>query len=104
MPAQEKEKSKKQELYLELKELDEEIKKLNAHLEKIDEQTTELNSSRVAISKFSGLKSGDELKVPLTTGVYIKAAIKETEKLMINVGANIAVEKTPAEILSILES
>lgn len=97
-----KEKSKKQELYMELKELDEQIKKLNAHLENIDEQISELNSNKLVLSKFSELTVGDELRVPLTSGVYIKGELKDTKKVLINVGANVAVEKTPAEVEEIL--
>ena len=38
--------SKKEALYYELKELDEEIKKMNTHLENIDDQLAELNTSK----------------------------------------------------------
>ncbi len=97
------EKNKRQELYLELKQLDEEIKKLNTHLETVDEQVSELNSNKIILNKFSELKSGDELRVPLSSGVYIKAELKDNKKLLVNVGSNVAVEKTPHEIIEILD-
>ena len=97
------EKSKRQELYLELKQLDEEIKKLNTHLETVDEQVSELNSNKIILNKFSELKSGDELRVPLSSGVYIKAELKDNKKLLVNVGSNVAVEKTPREVIEILD-
>jgi len=94
----------KEKIYHELKELDEQIKGLNSHLEKVDEQLTELNSSKLILNKFSELKRGDELRVPLTNGIYIKASLMDTKKLLVNVGASVAVEKTPEQIIKILDS
>jgi prefoldin alpha subunit len=94
----------KEELYEELKQLDEQVKNLNAHLEKVDEQIAELTSSKLIIGKFGELKKSDELRVPLTSGIYIKAELTDTKKLMVNVGAGVAVEKTPQQIDEILNS
>ncbi len=101
--SEQKEMSKKQQLYVELKSLDEEIKKLNANIENIDEQLSDLNSNKIILNKFSELKEGEELRVPLSSGIYIKAAIKDTKKVMINVGAGVNVEKTPKEVIEILD-
>ena len=92
------------ELYMELKALDEEIKKLNTLLENVDEQLNELNSSKLILNKFSDLKSGDELRVPLTSGVYFMAKLTETKNLLVNVGAGVCVEKTPKDVLKIYDS
>ncbi|MBN2368793.1 prefoldin subunit alpha [Candidatus Woesearchaeota archaeon] len=95
---------RKQELYMQLRELDEHIKNMNTHLEKIDEQIAELSSSKVIVSKFTELKKGDELKVPIASGVYITASLEDTKKLLVNVGASVTVEKTPVEVLTLLDS
>ena len=95
---------RKQELYVELKELDEQIKKMNAHLEQIDSQMADMNSSRVVVAKFTDLKKGDELRVPLASGVYIKASLEDTDKLLVNIGAKVAVEKNPEEVIELLDS
>ncbi len=94
----------KQELMLELKALDEELKKLNNHLQGMDEQLAELESSRQTVIEFSNLKKGDELRVPLSSGIYIKSNVMDEKKLMINVGAGVTVEKTPDDVLKILDS
>ena len=44
------------------------------------------------------LKEGKEIYVPLGAGVYIKSTIKGMKKLLVNVGGNIFLEKTPEEI------
>ncbi len=95
---------KKNELYMEVKALDEQIKSMNAHLERIDEQIAELDSNKNVLNKFSDLKVGDELKVPITSGVYINAELKNTKKLLVNVGAGMTVEKTPEQVTKILDS
>jgi prefoldin alpha subunit len=97
------EKNKRKELYMELRELDGEIKKVNTHVENIDEQLSELQSNKQILSKFIELKSGDDLRVPLVSGVYFKAELKDTKHVMVNVGANVTVEKTPLEVIEILE-
>ena len=95
---------KKNELYMEVKALDEQIKSMNAHLERIDEQIAELNSNKIVLNKFSDLKVGNELKVPITSGVYINAELKNTKKLLVNVGSGMTVEKTPKQVTKILDS
>ena len=92
-----------QELMIELKTLDEELKKLNTHLDNMDNQMGELEISKQIINKFSELNKGDELRVPLTSGIYVKAQILDTKNLMINVGSNITVEKTPKQVTKILD-
>lgn len=96
-------KEKNKELYLELTTLDEQVKNLHAQIENIDEQLSELNSSKVILNKFSDLKVGDELRVPLASGVYIKAKLTDIDKLLVNVGAGVSVEKTPVQVIEILD-
>ena len=44
------------------------------------------------------LKEEKEVYVPIGAGVYIKAIVKDNKKLLVNVGNNIFLEKTPKEI------
>jgi prefoldin alpha subunit len=101
--SKEKINKRKQELYVELKDLDTQIKQLNAHIENIDEQIADLNSNKQTLNKFSELKPGAELRVPLSSGIYVKAELKDIKKVMVNVGASVTVEKTPEEVVVILD-
>ena len=96
------EKQKKKELYVELKTLDENIKELHVQIEKIEEQISELKTNKAILEKFTELKEGKEIRVPLVSGIYIKAELKDTKKVMVNVGADVTVEKTPEEVSEIL--
>ena len=102
-PKIKKEAERREELYLELKTLDEEIKKLNAHLENMDEQIAELTSNKEIMGKFSELKENEEIRAPLVSGVYLKGKLLDTKKVMINVGSGVAVEKTPEEVMVIFD-
>jgi prefoldin alpha subunit len=95
---------KKQEILIELKALDEELKKLNSHLENMDLQLNELEESKDVLNRFSELKKEDEIRVPISSGIYIKASILDTKNLMINVGSGVSVEKTPSQVIKILDS
>ncbi|NTV24374.1 MAG: prefoldin subunit alpha [Nanoarchaeota archaeon] len=99
--SQQKEKTK---VYAELQELDGEVKELNSHLEKLDEQLAEVNASRLAVEQISNVAEGEELRVPLANGVYIKAKLFDPKHIMINVGADVTVEKEPTEVIEILDS
>jgi len=94
----------KEELYEELKELDSHIKQLNKHLESMDAQITEVTSTKEIVQKFKELNVGDELRVPLSSGVYVKATLSDASTMMINVGSSVNTEKTPDEVLDIMNS
>ncbi|MEM3374073.1 MAG: prefoldin subunit alpha [Candidatus Woesearchaeota archaeon] len=94
----------KKEKYYELRQLNENIKELHEHIERMEEQITELKANKVILKKFSELKPGKELRVPLASGIYIIAELKDTSKVMINVGSDITVEKKPEEVIEILET
>ncbi len=94
----------KDELFVELKEIDDRIKGLDNHVKNIDEQIDELNSSKTVINNFKELKEGEELRVPLAPGVYFDAKLDNTNKLMANIGSGVLVEKFPDEIIAIMDT
>ncbi|MFH0874903.1 MAG: prefoldin subunit alpha [archaeon] len=93
----------KEELYYELKQADKNIKKIQKHIETLDEQFSELETVKEALNEFENTKEGTEIKVPLSSGIYATASITNSSKLLVNVGANVVVEKKPDEILKMLE-
>lgn len=85
--------SEKEELISELKVLDKKAKTLQEHIEKLDIQISELGTVASAAEDFSALKADDEIQVPIANGVYFKAKIADTSKMLVNVGSGICVEK-----------
>ncbi len=84
---------KTQELYLEYQLVEQQIKQLQRQLELIANQMIELSVTKNSLDELSKIAIGKEIFVPLSTGVYTKASIKETNELLVNVGANVLVKK-----------
>ncbi|MBS3114830.1 prefoldin subunit alpha [Candidatus Woesearchaeota archaeon] len=99
---EEKEK-KVQEMYMEFKMLDQYIKQLQSQLEMITHQLIELNATNNSLNEFDKLSAGKELFVPLSSGIFAKASIKDTSELLVNVGANVAVKKDVASTKKLIQ-
>ena len=89
----EQKEKKAQEMYMEFKALEQYIKQLQSQLELITHQLMELNATNKSLEEFNRLDAGKEIFVPLSSGIFAKASIKETSELLVNVGANVAVKK-----------
>src|SRR3989338_11646392 len=89
----EQKEKKVQEMYMEFKMLDNYIKQLQSQLEMITHQLIELNATNSSLNEFAKLDAGKEIFVPLSSGIFAEASIKDTSKLLVNVGANVAVRK-----------
>ena len=99
---EEKEK-KVQEMYMEFKMLDQYIKQLQSQLEMITHQLIELNATNNSLNEFDKLSPGKEMFVPLSSGIFAKASIKDTSELLVNVGANVAVKKDVASTKKLIQ-
>ena len=90
--AEEKEK-KAQELYMEFQVLDKHIKQLQNQLEAVTHQLLELHTTSNSLDEFRKINNGKEIFVPLSSGIFAKADIKDTSELLVNVGAGVVVKK-----------
>ena len=84
---------KAQELYMEYQALDQHIKQLQKQLEMLTGQLMELNGTSNSLDEFSKITPGKEIFVPLSSGIFAKASMKETSELLVNVGANVVVTR-----------
>ena len=89
---EEKEK-KAQELYMEFQVLDKHIKQLQNQLEAVTHQLLELHATSNSLDEFRKINKGKEIFVPLSSGIFAKADIKDTSELLVNVGAGVVVKK-----------
>lgn len=94
---------KAQEKYTELKTLEQHISQLQSQLEMVTNQLIELTMTNNSIGEFSKINSGKEVFVPLSSGIFAKAAIKDTSELLVNVGANIVVKKDIASAKKLVQ-
>ena len=69
----------------------------------ITHQLIELNATNNSLNEFDKLSAGKELFVPLSSGIFAKASIKDTSELLVNVGANVAVKKDVASTKKLIQ-
>jgi len=99
----EKEEEKIQQLYFEMQLIDQQTKQMQRQLAMLDDQ---LNQITVAIEGIDGIKEskiGDEILVPITNGIFLKANIKDNKEFIVNVGGGVAVKKGIDDSKNLLE-
>jgi prefoldin alpha subunit len=67
---------------------------LQQQLEVLQHQLGELQQVRETIASVEGIQKDQEVLVPLGAGVYVRGNITPTEKVIMNVGATVVVEKS----------
>jgi len=88
---QQEEKLKK--MYLEFQILEQQIKQLENQHTAINNQLMELIATNQSLEDIKKTKQGSEILVPLSSGIYAKAEIKDSKNFIVNVGANTALVK-----------
>ena len=99
----EEKESKVQELYMEFQMLEQHIRQLQKQLEAVTQQIIELTIASSSLDEFNKIKPGKEIFVPLSSGIFAKASIKDTSGLLVNVGANVVVQKDVASTKKLIQ-
>jgi len=98
------EKEKKiQKLYFQFQILDQNIKQIQQQTVTLNSQIVELVSAVQSLDDLKNVKPGTEIFVPISSGVYAKAELKDNENLIVNVGAQITVKKDIIDTKKIIE-
>jgi prefoldin alpha subunit len=65
-----------------------------------------IEEARLAASALNNLAAGDQTEslVPVGIGIYMKALIPPVDKLLVNVGAGVSVEKSRQDAINYIES
>ena len=101
----EKNKEKKlQKLYLQFQILDQNIKQIQQQATTLNAQLVELVGATHNLEDLKNVKKGTEILVPISSGVYAKAEIKDNENILVNVGANTNVKKSVDDTKKIIET
>jgi prefoldin alpha subunit len=87
------EEEKLQQKYIEMKMLEEQMTEIQKHGQKVEQQIMELMGSVQSIEDFKKTNVGDEILVPISSGVFAKAELKENKELLVNVGSDTIVKK-----------
>jgi prefoldin alpha subunit len=92
-----------QQKYMQFQMIQQQLEELNKALESVQEQKAELEISLNAVKEIEKAHPNSDFLAPLANGVFIKGKISETQKLVVNVGSNVTVERTPEEVTKLLE-
>ena len=96
-------KEEAQEKYMEFRLVQQQLQQLTGHVEQMNQQAAELEISINAIREVEKTPAGNEFLAPVANGIFVAGELKDTKKLIINVGSNVTVEKTPAEVIELLQ-
>lgn len=88
--------------YRQLQLLQQQAEQITDYVEKLQLQQQELNNSLEALTELQKIKVNTEILAPIANGVFLKAELKDNQKLVVNVGAEVTVEKTIPEVIKLL--
>jgi len=100
-------KDKRQELQRILMELEtyrRQMDSLRNEIQLLDSTMAELRSSLTALDALKENKAGTEILVSIGSGSFIRAELKDVERVIVGVGAGISIEKNVDEGRKILEA
>ena len=90
----EKEKEEKvQKLYVEFQILNQNIQQLEKQSTALNNQLMELMVTNQSLEDIKKTKEGTEILVPLSSGIYAKAELKDSKNFIVNVGSNVTLVK-----------
>lgn len=93
-----------QQKYYQFQLLQQQIEQLSQQLEFFTQQLVELEVSQEALSQLEKVPQNTEVLTPVAPGIFFKASLKDSQKLIVNVGASTAAEKTAPQIIKMLET
>lgn len=88
-----KEEKELQEKYVQMKMLEEQLQEMQKQAQMLEKQLAEQIATAQSMEEFKKAKKGDEVLVPISSGVFIKAELKEKNSFLVNVGADTIVKK-----------
>lgn len=92
-----------QQKYLQLEMMQQQMEQLSQHIELLSQQKLELNNTIDAVKGLSRSRLNEEILAPIANGLFIKAELKDNQKLVVNVGSDVTVEKNIPEVVELLE-
>ena len=95
---------KAQEMYVEFQMLAQHIKQLQKQLQSFTQQLMEFEATNMNLEDLQKVSSGKQIFVPLSSGIFAKATINDTSEFLVNVGANVIVQKDVASTKKLISN
>jgi len=84
--------------------LEQQMAQLQQQLQLLEQNIAEVTNTLAAIDDLKNSKPGSQMLAPISSGIFVKAELKDTDSFIVNVGANVTVEKSSEDVKKILES
>lgn len=97
------EKKSRQESYIEIQMIDQQLKQLQEYSENFEKQILSVNEILESLDDFEKAKPASKILVPLQNGIFIEANLGESKKVKVNVGNGTVVEKTLEEAREMMQ-
>lgn len=95
---------KLQQYQMKLQVLDQQMRQVQENLGHLNRQRTELTVIEHSLEELKGIEIGKEILIPVSSGIFAKAELKNNSKLLVNVGGNTTVERTVDETKNMISS
>lgn len=91
------------EKFMEFQMVQQQLEKISAQAEQLQEQLQELAISRQAIVELGKTKEKTTVLAPIANGIFVKTTLIATDTVVVNVGADVTVERKIPEVVALLE-
>ncbi len=88
---------KLKEKYMEFQMLEQSLAQLNQRKATIENQINEFSALQESLDNLKNSENNSPMYSPLGSGVFIKSELKDTKNVLVNIGSNIAVERSIEE-------
>jgi len=95
--------AKLKEKYTELRIIDQNIRQIQQRMQDLENQILEIMYVQQSLDDLKDVEVGKEILVPVSSGIFAKATLKENNELLVNVGANTVVKKDVNSVKKMLE-
>jgi len=93
-----------QQKYTELYNADASIRQLQQQIESLNQQLLDVEVVLQSLDELKHVEKGSDINCMLTPGIFVKAKIVDTKKVLLNVGSGTVVEKTVDQAKGILQA
>ena len=90
------------EKFMEFQAIQQQLEQLQEQLNQVQQQLAELSISKSAVEELTSIEKGTEILTPIANGVFVKASLQNNDKLIVNEGSGVTVERNPTEVVKLL--
>ena len=93
-----------QQRFMELQNMEEQIKLIQQHILTMNRQIIELNMLENSLDEIKGTEVNTDILIPLGSGIFTKAKLLDNKEVVMGVGANVSVKKTILEAKKVIKN